>query len=88
MKLISEVVKIECSVEEVKSGKVAKKIAELFTVRDEKELTSRIMDQYLFEQAEAEAYHPENQTSEILVALNVGVNEDGDDNIVKFKITN
>lgn len=84
MKVITEVVKIECSFSEVKSGVVAKEIVKLFEGHDEKELTENIMNQYLMEKAEAE----EGEDSDpVLIAMILGSNDNDEDNMVKLVIS-
>lgn len=83
MKVSNEVVKIECSFAEVKSGQVAKEIVKLFEGHDEREVTDNIMSQYMMEKAEAE----EGEDSDkVLIAMILGSNENDEDNMVKLVI--
>lgn len=84
MKVINEVVKIECSFVEVKSGEVAKEIVKLFEGHDEKEVTDHILNQYMMEKEEAEEG---DDSDKVLIAIILGSNEDDEDNMVKLVIS-
>jgi len=82
MKIIGEVIKIECSFSELKSGKVANEIVKLFQGHDEKQVTEQIMFQYLLEKDEAE-----DDSNSILVSIILGCNENDEDCMVKLEIS-
>lgn len=84
MKVSAEIVKIECSFAEVKSGEVAKEIVKIFEGHDEKEVTDHILNQYMMEKEEAEEG---DDSDKVLIAMILGSNENDEDNMVKLIIS-